>query len=552
MSQCPYHNLLDPDLYQQGNHHDIMLEVRKQGGAVVKIDDPITGVPYWAIQGRDEVDYICKNPQLFSSEIGSIAPMELDEEQLAKQRLMIVSMDPPRHSRYRRIARNAFTPSAVQDYEQKFRRYAKEIVDRVAARGHCEFVEEVAAELPLIAILELCGVPPEDRKQFFHWTNAMMFSQDDSMSEGEDNLKAAQDAGANVYLYALELAKKHRQRPVNNIVGTLLDGKVDEESLTEEEFCAFFLMLIIAGNESTRSVISHGMRLLMEHPQQLQMLVEDPSLIADACEEMLRYNAAFVAMRRVATEDVELAGHTIAKGDKVILFWHGVNRDERVFDDPMTFDITRGQRMPGLYKEHRAFGIGQHFCLGSHLARMEMKVMLEEIVPRLRNPKFAGPVEYVRDYFVNAIKAMPIEFDPETRKEGGTAVDYLIAKDAIRDLAADYCHAVAVGDLDALLGLFSESARLDVKVESSDRQFGEVSGKQAMREFYKDMVAMAPKPYIHNHSITVNGDHATGKCSVEIRGLPEAYTNPKGGYYEDEYVREGTEWKFVSRVYHPY
>lgn len=415
MSSCPFTNLLDPDLFVNGNHHDAMLEVREQGGKVVKIDDPITGIPYWAIQGREEVDYICKNPLLFSSEEATAIPMEIDRGDLEKQRLMLVNIDPPRHNKLRRIARSAFSPATVESYEDKFRQYAKEIVDTVASRGECEFVEEVAAELPLIAILELCGVPKEDRKQFFAWTNAMFFIDDDSMSEG-DNRVAAQEAGANVYLYAANLARQHVEKPLNNIVGALLDGKVNDEKLTPDEFSAFFLMLIAAGNESTRSVTSHGMRLLMEHPDQLKMLVDDPSLIPYACEEVLRYNAAFLAMRRVAMDDVEVAGQLIEKGDKVILFWHGINRDERVFDDPMSFDITRFRRMPDLYKEHRAFGIGQHFCLGSHLARLEMRVMFEEILPRLRNPSFATPVQYVRDYFVNGIKSMPIRFDPEIQK----------------------------------------------------------------------------------------------------------------------------------------
>ena len=156
------------------------------------------------------------------------------------------------------------------------------------------------------------------------------------------------------------------------------------------------------------------MRLLMEHPEQLQLLLDKPELVPYACEEILRYNAAFLAMRRMAMDDVEVGGQMIRKGDKVVLFWHGINRDERVFDDPMSFNIERYVDMPDLYKEHRAFGFGTHFCLGSHLARLEMRVMFDEILPRLRNPTFAGPVQYVRDYFVNGIKSMPIKFDPET------------------------------------------------------------------------------------------------------------------------------------------
>lgn len=219
------------------------------------------------------------------------------------------------------------------------------------------------------------------------------------------------------------IARFHQQYPeidisledivMEDVVSALLDGEVEDEKLNEVEFQMFFLMLIAAGNESTRSVTAHGMRLLMENPEQLQLLVDKPELIPDACEEMLRYNPAFIAMRRTATQDTELGGKAIKKGDKILLHWHSINMDDAVFDNAIAFDITRPQRMPELYREHRAFGVGQHFCLGSHLARLELQVMFEELIPRLRNPVFAEPVQYMRDFFVNGIKSMPITFDIE-------------------------------------------------------------------------------------------------------------------------------------------
>ena len=413
MSACPYANILDPDFYVTGNHQVKLQELRKQaGGPIVKIEDPLTGIPYWAVMGRTEADLIGKHPLIFSSEERTAVPTEFDDETIAMQAQMLVNMDPPKHQKFRRIGRNAFTPKAVENYHETFSRYAREIIDKVASRGQCEFVYDVASELPLMAILDLCGVPKEDRKKIFKWTNQMMFMEDSDMS-GDDPEATAQEASANIYLYAGELAKKHAETPLTNIVGALLDGIVENEKLTETEFQLFFLLLIVAGNESTRSVTAHGMRLLMEHPDQLQMLVDNPDLIPDACEEMLRYNSAFSGMRRTLKEDIELGGQQLLKGDKLILHWHSINLDETVFDDPLSFDITRSQRMPGLYREHRAFGIGQHFCLGSHLARMEMHIMFKELLPRLKNPKFSAPVKYVRDYFVNGIKEMQITFDPE-------------------------------------------------------------------------------------------------------------------------------------------
>ena len=412
MSQCPFANILDPDLFGSGNHHATLAEVRESSGGLAKIEDPITGVPYWAVTKRALADKICKEPLTYSSELKTALPKEMSEEEMAMQRLMIVNMDPPLHLKYRRIARNAFTPKAVNSYEQRFRDVAKDIVDGVAKRGECEFVYEVAAQLPLIAILELCGIGIEHKQQFFKWTNQMFFTEDSDMS-GEDGQAAALAASMEVYAFAAELAEKHKTEPLSHIVGALLDGEVNDDKLTPEEFQLFFLMLIAAGNESTRSVTAHGMRLLIENPDQLQKLIDDPTLIPDAIEEMLRYNPAFVQMRRTVTTDTELDGQQLKAGDKVILNWHAMNHDPELFPDPTTFDVERQRKMPDLYNQHRAFGIGEHFCIGAHLARLEMRVMFEEIIPRLRNPKFAEPVQYVRDYFVNGIKSMKITFDPE-------------------------------------------------------------------------------------------------------------------------------------------
>jgi cytochrome P450 len=370
-------------------------------------------VPYWLVTGREEIDYISKHPALFSSEAKSALADEWDDFTLDIQRNMTINQDPPRQLKSRRIVRATFTPAAVDSYEPSFRAHARRIVDAVANRGECEFVEEVAAELPLLAILELCGIPAEDRKDFFQWTNAMIFSQDSDMATGPEQ---AQLASIKVLEYAMKLAAEHKENPKNDIIGALLNGKGTETGLSNDEFMWFFLMLITAGNESTRTVTSHGMRLLMENPDQLQYLVDHPSMIADACEEMLRYNTAFIVMRRTVMQDIEVAGKQMKKGDKLIMHYHTVNHDEKVFGaDAMKFDVRRPERMPDLYNQHRAFGIGQHFCLGSHLARLELRVIMEEVIPRLRNPKFAGTVEYTRSALVNGIKRMPITFDPEVK-----------------------------------------------------------------------------------------------------------------------------------------
>ena len=412
MSQCPFKNILDPDIYVGGGHHAIFAEVREQSGGLAYIEDPITGVPYWAVMKREVADYVCKHPLLFSSNAKTILPKEMPEEEVALSRLMLVNMDPPEHVKYRRIVRNAFTPKAVQGYESRFREVARETINAIANKGECEFVTDVAAELPLIAILSLCGIPMEDKQQFFDWTNTMIFTEDEDMS-GEDGVAASQAAAIEVYAYAAALAEKHKTEPLTDIVGALLDGTVNDEKLTADEFQLFFLMLIAAGNESTRSVIAHGMRLLIENPEQLAKLIADPSLIPFAVEEILRYNPAFVQMRRTVMEDVEVQGQQLRAGDKMVLNWQAINHDPEIFENPAQFDVERFRNNPELANQHRAFGNGEHFCIGAHMSRLEMQVMFEEIIPRLKNPRFAAPVEYVRDYFVNSIKAMPLQFDPE-------------------------------------------------------------------------------------------------------------------------------------------
>ena len=414
MSQCPHVNLLSLDAYVGGMPYEELAKVRQQG-SMVYMDDPENGVPYWAVVKRDALDFVSQHPELFSSNLKGAFPMEVPPEEVEIQAVMqeniIIAMDPPKHMKYRKILRDAFTPKAVADMESWLRKGARQIVDRVAKKGRCEFVEEVAAELPLMAILELLGVPQEDRKQFFDWTNTMTFADDPDVATTRDEANAA---SFEVIAYAAELAAKQRENPTSPVVQALLNGEVDGEPVTEEMFAWMFILSMVGGNESTRTATSHGMRLLIEHPDQLQHLVDHPEDIPDAIEEMLRYNTAFIAMRRTATQDVEWNGHHIKKGDKVVLHYHAVNHDEDVFgDDALRFDIHRAKRMPSMRREIRSFGIGEHFCLGMNLARMELKVIFEELIPRLRNPEFAGEVRYMRSFFINTIKAMPIRFDPE-------------------------------------------------------------------------------------------------------------------------------------------
>jgi cholest-4-en-3-one 26-monooxygenase len=411
MGSCPFANIVDPETYAKGMPYE-ELKTLRENGPVIRMDDPLTGVPYWAVVRVKEIDFISKNPKLFSSAARTALPMEVEEDIVVNiHRNMVIHMDPPEHLKMRKVVRSAFMPKTVNSYAEKFKEYAKQIVDRVASRGECEFVSEVAAELPLLAILEMMGVDSADRKKFFEWTNTMLFADDPDLSTSE---LEGQLAAAKVIDYARTLAEKHKQEPLDNITGALLDGKVDGEPLSDNSFIWMFVLILVGGNETTRTVISQGMRLLIEHPDQLQFLVENPDKIENAIEEILRYNTAFVTMRRTAMEDVELGGQLIKKGDKVLMHYHAANHDEDVFgEDSMVFDVRRAERHPSLASDLRSFGIGEHFCIGSHLVRLEMKTIFEEVIKRLRNPKFKKDPVYVRGYFVNSIKELQITFDAE-------------------------------------------------------------------------------------------------------------------------------------------
>jgi len=278
------------------------------------------------------------------------------------------------------------------------------IVDAVAERGECDFVVDVAAELPLQVIAELMGVPHDDRRQLYEWTNQIAGSQDPEYRVAPD---VAQRAALAMFEYANELATYKRANPGDDITTVLLDAEVDGERLTESEFDFFFELLVIAGNETTRNLISHGMLALIEHPSQRALLLAEPQLLDSAIEEMLRYASPIMYMRRTAVSDLELQGKTIRPGDKVTLWYAAANRDPDVFADPHGFDIARSPN------DHATFGAGgPHYCLGSHLARLETKVMFEEILVRIPDMELAGNVQRLRSNFVNGIKHMPVTFTP--------------------------------------------------------------------------------------------------------------------------------------------
>lgn len=412
---CPFANLMDPALIANGMPNDRIKEIR-DAGAVVKIDDPITGVPFWAVTRKEAIDYVSSNNHLFSSRLRGAPPMEMPQENVDNiMSRMFLNMDPPLNLEYRKLIRDNFMPAGVAVYEDKLRQIAKDVVDAVIDRGECEFVEDIAAEMPLIMILELFEIPAEERRQFFEWTNLLFFGDDPEYQNDEGMRAASQQASIEVFMYFMGLAAKWRGQSKKNICTQLLNGTINGEPVSDEDFAWICLMLVSAGNESTRTAITHGMRNLMENPEQYRYLQEHPEKLDAAIDEMLRHNTSFICMRRTATEDhiaPELDNVEIKKGDKVILYYQAANYDERLFgEDAAAFDIHRPDRLPNFKQDIRSFGYGKHNCLGMHLARLEMKLQLGEILRRIKNPRFAGEVKYIQSNFIQGIREMPITFE---------------------------------------------------------------------------------------------------------------------------------------------
>jgi cholest-4-en-3-one 26-monooxygenase len=372
--------------------------------------------PVWFHPGTDEVEgfwcivkyadlvELSRDPGHASSELGGITLHDASDEDLELQRQMMLMMDPPKHTKLRKLVNKGFTPRMIGQLEEHIRDVARSIVDGVAKRGECDFVVDVAAELPLQVIVEMMGVPDEDRHKIFDWSNRLIGSEDPEYNVSRDE---AIGAATEMFMYSTELAAAKREKPGDDIISTLLQAEVEGNRLTDTEFNLFFQLLSVAGNETTRNLISNGMHFLFEHPDQRKKLAADRSLLPGAIDEMLRYASPVMYMRRTAPETFELRGQTIRAGDKIALWYISANRDEDVFEDPHRFDITRSPN------EYVAFGGGgPHFCLGANLAKLEIRVMFEELLDRLPDIELAGDVQRLRSNFINGIKHMPVKFTP--------------------------------------------------------------------------------------------------------------------------------------------
>lgn len=403
-------NLLDPDVFREGRHHEMFKILRREDP--VHFHPEPDGPGFWCITRHADLITVNRDYEAFSSaEQGISIPDITPEGEMVRE--MMLYMDPPRHTRYRLLVNKGFTPRMIGLLETGLRTKARLIVDNVIERGECDFVTELAAELPLQAIAELMGVPQEDRHKLFEWTNRMI-GIDDPEFEGDRD--SANEAAAELYLYANTLAAEKRKDPRDDIVSRLLGAEIDGDRLSETEFDMFFMLLAVAGNETTRNATSHGMKALMDNPDQFEKLKANPDLLPSAVEEIVRWATPVLHFRRTAMRDYELGGKLIRKGDKVVMWHISANRDETVFEDPFRFDIERSPN------DHIGFGGGgPHYCLGANLARMELRIIFEEIITRMPDIELAGEPEYLRSNFIGGIKHMPVRFTPGPRLEPAPA-----------------------------------------------------------------------------------------------------------------------------------
>ena len=388
----------DPDTFEAGPPFDLFNEFREKKPVYWNAQEE--GPGFWVVTRYDDVVATSQDYDSYLSGHGVFI-----DDSVGGSELMLVNMDAPKHSGLRNLVNKGFTPKMIRRMEPHVRDIAATIIDNIAKKGECDFVTEVAVELPLQVIAELIGIPQADRHQIFQWSNQMIAVGDPEYSPTMDT---ATKAAAEIFAYSSELTAERRENPKDDLLTVLLQAEVDGEKLEDMELNFFFLLLAVAGNETTRNLISGGMLAFFENPDQWQRMKNDATLMPTAVEEMLRWVSPIMYFRRTASKDNVIHGQQIKEGDKVTIWYGSANRDPDAFENPNKFDVGREPNA------HVAFGAGgPHFCLGSSLARLEIRLMFEEVLKRLPDIRLDGDVSLLRSYFINGYKHMPVTFTPE-------------------------------------------------------------------------------------------------------------------------------------------
>jgi cholest-4-en-3-one 26-monooxygenase len=391
-------DLINPDIFVPSVPHELFAELRRTSPVFWHEEDE--GPGFWSVMRHNDLVTVNRDSATFSSYKGGSLMMSWEGDILEQQRMMMLNMDPPMHTRYRRLVNKGFTPRMVHELETRITERTQQLIAEAREKGEFDFVSDVAAELPLQVIAELMGVPQEDRHKVFDWSNRMVGSNDSEFLEAPELATAA---AMELFAYADALTVERKANPHDDLVSILAHAEIEGDQLSQLEIDMFFMLLAVAGNETTRNLLSHGMLALIENPDQRRLLVERPELIDSAIEEMLRFASPVMHFRRTATRDTQIGAQAVSEGDKVI-FWHiSANRDEDVFADPDRFDVARSPN------DHVAFGGGgSHFCLGANLARVEIKIMFSELLREMPDLELAGDVQRLRSNFINGIKHLPV------------------------------------------------------------------------------------------------------------------------------------------------
>ena len=404
MSGCPFKPLLDFESFESGTPHGLINDMRSAHRILWEPDEYATG-GHWLLFHQADIDFVLRSTELFTNNFGPLLE-DIPPDLLPETQQSLTCQDPPVHRTFRTIVEYAFRPSQMRAREPLMRDMARTILDSVIARGECEFVNEVAIQLPMRVMFTLLGVRPEDFAHVVDLTNTLTMADDPDFAE---NRAAGFIASMQLIDFGAALAAHHRVNPRDTMTMDVLNSEMDGAKLTDREFGRFFNNLIVGGIETTRNTLAWAMVEFIAHPDQYRLLQSDPEFVPGAVEEILRYRNPVVYLRRTAKQDLELAGQTIPKGGKVVCVLGSPNRDPALFDRPDEFDITRP--VADTRRNYRTFGGGPHFCLGINQARMNLTLMLDEIARRIANPRLLAEPRHARSLFMDGFKELRLGFD---------------------------------------------------------------------------------------------------------------------------------------------
>ena len=395
-------DLGDLSLWEDGPPYELFARLRREAPLHWSpLDDYPQEAGFWSLTRAADLREVSLDWETYSSQVGGILVLDDFGIPLEAQQQQMISMDPPRHDRLKALFQKGFVPKRIAEHEDRIRAIVTRVLDRVADRGECDLVHDVAAPVVSRVIGSFIGTPEEEDQKYVEQTNIALGFGDEDLRPSE---QAVVEMMTEAYEDTMAYVAQRRENPQDDLLSVLTHAVVDGEQLSDVEIFMGVGLLGAAGNDSTRSVFTSGMLALIQEPDQRRLLIDDPSLIPGAVEELLRCFPAFAHFRRTATRDVEMHGGTIAEGDKVLLWYVSGNRDKAVYEDPDRLDVTRSP-------EHQAFGAGgRHFCLGAALARLELRILLEETLRRFPDMELAGEPARARSLFLNQLKTLPVRY----------------------------------------------------------------------------------------------------------------------------------------------